>query len=113
MSDFFLKRNDLLPVLAATLEDADGAIDLAGATVKLLMRDRALGTVKVNAAATVVQVGDGTDGSKGKVSYTWAGTNTDTAGTYDAEWQITFSTGKTLTVPNDVYDSVVIVADLA
>ena len=105
MSTFYMKRNDLLPVFTATLNDASGAINLTGATVRLHLKNVETGTVKVNAAGTVVTP------LTGSVSYTWAGTDTDTAGVYEAEWEITVG-GKTLSVPNNTQDKVIITEDL-
>lgn len=107
MSTFYIKRNDLLPVLAATLQDTAGAINLTDCTIAFTMRNRASGTVTVSAAAAAI-----VSAAAGTVTYTWAGTDTDTAGTYDAEWRITTSGGKTLSVPNDSHDAIIITEDL-
>jgi len=99
--DFVLKKGDLLPVIIRTLKDAAGAaVDLTGTTCKFIMRRVGASAPKVNTAAVVDpdQVNN-----KGKVSYTWVGTDTDTAGVYEAEWQVTFSGGKAETFPNDGY----------
>jgi hypothetical protein len=66
-------------------------------------------TPKVNAAAAidVDQVAN-----KGKVSYTWVGTDTDTAGVYEAEWQATFAGSKPMTFPNDGHMVIRITDDL-
>jgi hypothetical protein len=84
------------------------AIDLSsGVTgVKFIMRDPNTGTAKVNAACTI------TTAASGIVTYEWIADDTDTAGTYNAEWQITYDNGKKLTVPNDTYETVVVKADL-
>ncbi len=93
MADFYLKKGDTLPRLRATLRDADGeVVDLDACVVKLRMRSRPGGAVKVFAAATVI------DAANGVVEYTWLAADVDTAGEYLAEWQLTFSN----TVPSGV-----------
>lgn len=89
-----IKRGDLDPPFTSDLSVGTAAINLAGASVRFIMRNASTGVVKVNAAATVV------DASAGSVSYQWAGTDTDTVGLYEAEWEIT-SSGRRRTVPSD------------
>lgn len=103
-----MKRNDLLPSLAATLSYAGvGAIDLTTAvSVKFIMKAPG-GVVKVNRAAVFV------DRPTGKVRYDWTLGDTDTAGRFHGEFEVTDASGKKLTVPNDGYFAVNIVADLA
>ena len=106
MADFTIKENDLLPVIQATITDSDGtAVDLSGGTVKFLMLDQD-NTLKVDAAGSFV-----TDGSDGQVQYAWSGTDTDTAGGYRAEFEITIS-GKIVTAPNNGYLTIKILEDL-
>jgi hypothetical protein len=108
MTTFTIKQGDRLPVIEATLAGADGAADLTGATVKFLMRSKGAGaTVLVDAAATVVGAALGT------VLYDWAEGDTDTTGTHQAEWEVTFASGKKQTFPNDGYTSVKVVDDIA
>ena len=107
--DFVIKKGDRLSVLTATLKDSAGnAVDLTGATVKLLMKEIGGAALKVNAAGTVDpdQVNN-----KGKVSYAWAAVDTDTPGTYEAEWEVTLS-GKQQSFPNDSYLVIRILDDL-
>lgn len=107
-----MKKGDLVPVLTATLMQAVGTatpvpIDLTTATgVKFAMKKRGATANKVDAAATVVSAVAGT------VKYQWVGTDTDTAGIYITEWQITWPTGKQ-TVPGSGYDLIQIDADIA
>jgi len=105
MADFSIKEGDLLPAIAATLDPTAG--DLSGCTVTFLMRRVDADTVKVNAAAVVV------DGPAQAVRYDWTGTDTDTAGTYDAEWQVTYPSLKTSTFPSDKYHRIAVVPDIA
>lgn len=107
MADFTIKRGDNVPILEATLSDQDGPINLTGATVKLIMKGKgtASGTT-ISGTCVIVSAAAGT------VSYSWLTGNTDVVGSYDLEFQITYSGGGIETVPNDGYKSVEIVADL-
>lgn len=112
MSIFAIKQNDLVPAITATLMQAVGTasaapIDLTTATsVKFAMRLRSSGATKIDAVGSIVTPAAGT------VKYQWSGTDTDTAGDYDCEWQITWPAGKQ-TVPGASYDKVVITDDIA
>lgn len=102
MSDFSIRAGDRLPIIAATITDGRPApghpnglpVNLAGATVAFVMRSIDAATPILEAPAIV------TDPAGGKVAYAWAAGDTATPGGYFAEWQITFSDGRRLTVPN-------------
>lgn len=93
--DFFIKRHDTRPPLVKNLTDADGnPVNLTTASGVVFIMS-AGGVAKVNRASTTV-----TDAPTGKVSYTWVAANTDTSGTYDGEFEVTFSDGGVQTFPN-------------
>ena len=107
MADFSIKSHDRLPSIKATLSGGGGQpLDLTGATVTFIMRNKSGGAPKVNAAAVVV------DAAAGSVRYDWLATDTDIAGSYQAEWQITWSDGKQQTAPTLSYHTVDVLADL-
>lgn len=115
MADFTIKRNDTRPRLVTTLltdfgTAQEGPLDLTTATaVKFLMRlaSAAPGSVpKVNAVAAI------SDAAAGVVTYTWAVGDTDVAGTFEGEFQVTWSDDGVETVPNDTYISIEVVDDL-
>lgn len=109
---FQIKRNDTAPSITATLQASSTAVDIQNATVRFHMLDSG-GAVVVDAAANNDQVTDGSDGSTGKVSYDWAAADTDVAGTFRAEWEVTFSDGTIRTFPTPGYTTVIIHGDLA
>jgi len=105
---FTIKRNDTAPAYTATLTDEDDeVVDLTDATVTFTMTLVGATTPKVSAEADVVSAEDGT------VSYSWGETDTDTAGLYRAEFEVTFEDLSVRTFPARDYFYVNIVADLA
>lgn len=106
-----IKRNDTVP-LTATLRVAGAPIDLEGATVRFHMRDSA-GTLVVDSAATVIQNGDGSDGTKGRVKYEWVASDTATAGVFSLEWEVTFADSTVRTFPTTHPTKLKIWGDLA
>jgi len=106
MSTFYIKRNDTSPIFRAILKDGDDiVVDVTGATVRFHMFDQAK-VVKVDAAA-VINIG-----ANGDVQYEWSTGDTDTAGFFDSEFEVTFSGGRIETFPNYAYQRVQIYEDL-
>lgn len=105
MGKFYIKKDDTASSFKATLQDSAGdPVNLIGASVKFIMAKGT--TVKVNAAATLV------DAANGIVRYDWISGDTDTSGFFRAEWQVTDSTSHIQTFPNPGYDEVIITRDL-
>jgi hypothetical protein len=107
--------NDTAPSAQGTLKSGRPkkvAVDIQGATVKFHMTDAA-NELKVNAAANNDQVGDGSDGSKGKVSYDWDPADVDTEGVYKAEWEVTYTDGTIQTFPTPGFNEIRFNAELA
>ena len=93
---FYLKQNDTAPSIRATLKDGSGSvIDLTGASVRFHMKDLA-GTVKIDTDATVIS-----PATSGIVQYNWTTSDTDTAGTYYAEFEVTYANNTVESFPND------------
>lgn len=90
---FTLSRTARLPDIEIRVLKKGEAVDLSGASILFSMEDES-GTVKVDAAAGVVE-----DGPKGKVKYQWAAADVDTEGTFFGQMQISVS-GKAYRIPN-------------
>lgn len=91
---FSIKQNDTSPSLQALLKDADrNPIDLVGASVMFHMKALG-GAIKVDAAMTIV------DQDNGIVQYDWTTGDTNTVGTYNVEFEVTYSDGAIETFPN-------------
>lgn len=105
---FYIKQNDTGPSIRAALKNVDGvAVSLAGATVRFHMRKLGSATAKVSAAATIISATDGT------VEYDWIAADTNTVGTYQAEFQVTYSDLSVETFPNATYLKVKVIDDIA
>jgi hypothetical protein len=103
----YVKQNARRPTAPATLKRGSNVVDLTTATqVMFKMRPVNGVDLKVNNAATVLTAASGT------VEYRWASGDTDTAGEYLAEWEVTWSDGTTETFPTIDYDVVLITSDL-
>ena len=104
---FRIKTNDTSPKLSVTLTDALGnAIGLAGCSVIFRMKAFGAISLKVYAAATVV------DDVNGIVEYQWQSSDTDTAGTYYGEIVVTYGDNTIETFPNNGYFTIIIKEDL-
>lgn len=103
-----LKVNDLQPYYYARLKDVDGDdVDLSGASIVFSMKNIDSDTLKIDRASASL-TNDGTDG---KFHYEWQSGDTDTAGIYRIEFEISVSGGK-FTVPPDGKAIVVIRSSL-
>lgn len=100
-----VKEGDSLPAPAAVLSDAAGPLNLTGATVRFHAR-------QVNGTKRVMGTAEILDASEGSVRYNWQVTDTDTPDDYMAEWEVTFSSGQKVTIPNDGFDYLLITPDL-
>lgn len=96
MTDFFIKKGDTLPRIESTLKYSTGAaVNLTGASqVQFIYKHKQQSQVTIKTGTIV-------DAAQGKVAYSWIAGDTATTGDYQAEWQITFSGGGILTIPND------------
>ena len=105
---FWIKQGDTKKNLVRTLKNADGTvINLTGATVVFTMR-------KGSRAATIDEVECGIpDEPNGVVEYAWRAGDTDDAGVYDAEFEVTLPGSEIITVPNDGHMKVTITPELA
>jgi hypothetical protein len=106
MMAFTIKQNDTSPALQATLEDFAGTpINLNGATIRFHMKSLE-GVIKVDRAATIVNA------LGGVVKHNWQAADTNTVGTYFAEFEVTYFDNSIETFPNTGSISVVITPEL-
>ncbi len=104
---FKIKTNDTSPKLTVDLEDASGAaVALNGATARFHMKKYGATSLKIDASADI------TDADDGRVEYSWASGDTDTAGTYYGEIEITYGDSTVETFPNSGYFTIIIQEDL-
>lgn len=103
---FYLKRGDTSPSLIYALDPA--TVVLTGSTVRFNMRLSG-GAVKVSRAAAVIVNATGAP----TVRYDWQAGDVDTAGFYDAEFEVTYAGGAVETFPNSDFIRVNITGDIA
>jgi len=104
---FRIKTNDTSPKLGLTLTNSAGnAVGLSGASARFHMKKYGETSLKVDADATI------TDASGGVIEYAWQSSDTDTAGTYYGEVEITYGDSTVETFPNAGYFTIIIQEDL-
>jgi hypothetical protein len=104
---FFIKQNDTSPALQATLKDGSGAvINLTGCSVNFHMREVGSSEVKTDASASI------SDELNGVVYYQWASADTDTIGSFEAEFEVTYPGGEVESFPNNRFIEVEITDDI-
>jgi hypothetical protein len=106
MQTFTIKRNNTFPALEATLSDENGPIDLTGASVHFQMEDPDSRDVVLDRPVAVV------DAEAGQVRYDWRAEDTERAGQFDAEFEITWPDGAVASVPNGENIRVIIKPDV-
>ena len=105
---FYIKRNDTSPSMLATLQDANGNdINLTAASIRFHLKPVGSSTVIVDEAATIVTA------LEGLVRYDWQAADTGEAGSYQAEFEVTYADSTVETFPNDGYIRVEIINDIA
>lgn len=105
-ADFYIKTGDTRPLLEKQLLDRDGdPVNLTGAAVVFIMSQD--GVLKVNRGSCSL-----VDAATGQAAYTWQAADTDTAGDYDGEFEVTFSPGVIQTFPNPRKLRIVVTDDL-
>ena len=104
---FYIKQNDTVPSIRAALENGSGdAVDLTNATCNFHMRPLGSTTITVDASAQIVTE------ATGIVQYNWVADDTDTIGSYQAEFEVTYPDGTVETFPNNGYIRVEITDDI-
>ena len=105
--DYTIKTGDTAPPIAGTLLDANNdSVDLTGASVRFILKDKRTGDKIIDQPADVV------DAVLGRVSYQWQTGDTDTADTYNAEFEVHWLDGTYETFPNSKYITVKFLQDL-
>jgi hypothetical protein len=106
---FFIKQNDNTPRLDVALQDDKGRpVDLTGATTVFHMRNSADDTLKIDGGSTTILAA-----TRGELRYSWTVANTNTAGNFEAEFQVTYPDTTIQTFPDDGYIDVIITDDVS
>lgn len=125
IEDFYLKRNDTREPIEVTAEEEDenGVMQPIilpnSTTVEFHMVQAATneftGQPMPNPGAVKIAAGVGylVPSTGGGIGYQWTGPDTNLAGTFLAEFQLTFADGRILTFPNNDNITVHIRPDLA
>lgn len=104
---FYIKQGDTLPLFRTTLKDAAGVgVNLTGSTVKLTLTNIETKALKITEASVSL-----IDAANGIVEYTWLTADTDTAGTFSAEFEVTTGGGRIHTFPNARVNQLLVVME--
>lgn len=108
--NFYIKQNDRRPNLVARLRNADKTpLNLTDAdTVTFTMTKNRAGSPIIDTVNCSI-----TDVTGGVIEYEWQEGDTVTLGTYRGEFEITWTTGITQTLPEDDFIKIIVKEDLA
>lgn len=109
---FTIKKGDTLPDIQASLTSGVSAgsqspVDLTSATSIILVLKNVTGGSALRKTGSTVGAP-----TNGVVKYIWQAGDTSTAGTFNAEWEITFAAGRIQSFPNNSYFTVIVFDDL-
>ena len=104
---FFIKQNDTSPALQVILKDGtDTVVNLTATSVRFHMRPIGSSAVKIDAPATI------SNAQGGIVYYQWTTGDTDTIGSFECEFEVTYTGGEIETFPNNQFIDVEITDDI-
>lgn len=109
---FFIKRNDTLPAISLKIYDR-GCLneripfDLTGATGCTFTMVDGCGNYKISS-----QSGTVVSSSGGTIQYEWADGDTNESGKFKGEFEISYSNGKKLSIPQVGYITIEVFDDL-
>jgi hypothetical protein len=109
-ASFYIKQNDTAPSIQAVLTDSNGRAKsmVGGASVRFNMsKEDGTNVISGGIGSFIVPL------SKGIVAYEWAAGDTADAGIYNAEFEITYTSGQVETFPNNSYIKVIVKEELA
>ena len=93
--ELYLKQGDTEPALEGQLLDAQGsAVNLSGATARCLARDAITREVVIDGACTIQ------DPATGVIRYEWSAADTERAGVFQLEIEVTYGDGGRESFPN-------------
>jgi len=92
VSDFWLKYNDVVPVLRSYLSDDNGFINLSGASVNFVYQDKKQLNSPVTGSALVISA------ISGLTEYDWS--SGISPGSYIGEWRVLLPGGRQMSFPN-------------
>lgn len=90
----FIGQNDTEPPFEDTLKRGGSAASLGSASAVNFHMEDSSGSVVVSATACIVTA------ASGKVKYPWSASDTASAGTFFAEWEVDYGGGTPETFPN-------------
>lgn len=103
---FTIKQSDTSPSLQVTFQDAEGnPVNIVGASIDFYMESLD-GILVVDAPMTIV------NGQGGIAKYDWQIGDTDSPGTYYAEFKVTYGDGSVETFPNNTNSTIIIYPSL-
>lgn len=105
-STIYLKQHDTEPLDVTLGRGGRGKPLDVSDDVQFFMRLRGAAEPLIQGECTVL------DGPHGKVRYAFLPGELDTIGTYDAEWQVTFTDGSDGTWPKRGYKTIIVTPDL-
>lgn len=116
----YFKQGDTQTDLKVVLTDDRGAVDISTgvSSVKFTMTEQGTGNVILSLQSCTINTESGTLPNgftyNRTVSYAWQSQDVATIGTYNGEWLVTFTNGKTRKFPTGkpAYKTIVIQADL-
>jgi hypothetical protein len=99
MTDFYIKKGDILPIITVEIRDINGLpVDLTDTTVEFHYR------LMVKGSAVVIRTADVTDAVNGLVQYVWTTGDSSAAGVFKGEFIVTFAaTGGQMSFPQDSF----------